>query len=132
MIKTSAGSPRARRMGIAPFVSPIDGHSAVWSVSFREPNPREPIQGDDAVKAKDEILNEARERGKAFVEPFQTFVAHTDPKTLHIFNAMDKQPIDHSELTNKSVVFVGDSNSSCLITVPENHDFKYVVMPMRI
>ncbi len=27
---------------------------------------------------------------------------------------------------------VGDANSSALITVPENADFKYVVMPMRI
>ncbi|MFZ6724912.1 DNA polymerase III subunit beta [Undibacterium sp. MH2W] len=29
-------------------------------------------------------------------------------------------------------VSLGDSNSSALITVPENTDFKYVVMPMRI
>jgi len=29
-------------------------------------------------------------------------------------------------------VSVGDSNSSALITLPENTDFKYVVMPMRI
>ena len=34
--------------------------------------------------------------------------------------------------TDQIEVFVGDSNSSALITVPENHDFKYVVMPMRI
>jgi DNA polymerase-3 subunit beta len=34
--------------------------------------------------------------------------------------------------TEQIEVFVGDSNSSALITVPENHDFKYVVMPMRI
>ncbi|MCP1120686.1 DNA polymerase III subunit beta [Robbsia andropogonis] len=27
---------------------------------------------------------------------------------------------------------LGDSNSSALITIPENDDFKYVVMPMRI
>jgi DNA polymerase-3 subunit beta len=29
-------------------------------------------------------------------------------------------------------VSLGDSNSSALITIPENDDFKYVVMPMRI
>jgi DNA polymerase-3 subunit beta len=29
-------------------------------------------------------------------------------------------------------VALGDANSSALITVPENQDFKYVVMPMRI
>ena len=27
---------------------------------------------------------------------------------------------------------VGDANSSALITLPDNTDFKYVVMPMRI
>jgi 2-polyprenyl-6-methoxyphenol hydroxylase-like FAD-dependent oxidoreductase len=96
--------------GSTVFVSPIDEHSAIWSVSFREPKPREPLRGDEAIRAKDEILSEARERGKAFIEPFQTLMAAIDLKTLHVFNAMDKQPINHSELTNKSVVFVGDSN----------------------
>lgn len=34
--------------------------------------------------------------------------------------------------TEQVTVSVGDSNSSALITLPENDDFKYVVMPMRI
>ena len=34
--------------------------------------------------------------------------------------------------TEQVTVSVGDSNSSALITLPENEDFKYVVMPMRI
>ena len=34
--------------------------------------------------------------------------------------------------TDKVKVSVGDSNSSALITLPDNEDFKYVVMPMRI
>jgi 2-polyprenyl-6-methoxyphenol hydroxylase-like FAD-dependent oxidoreductase len=125
------------------FVSPIDDHSAVWSVSFLESKMRKPLQGDDALRAKDEILAEAQERGKAFIEPFETMLAATDPTTLQVFNAVvsiildkttlrdkhcqydfivryeltnfssldqDKQPINHSELTNKSVVFVGDAN----------------------
>jgi 2-polyprenyl-6-methoxyphenol hydroxylase-like FAD-dependent oxidoreductase len=125
------------------FVSPIDDHSAVWSVSFWESKMRKPLQGDDALRAKDEILAEAQERGKAFIEPFETLLAATDPTTLQVFNAVvsiilykatlrdkhcqydfivryeltnfssldqDKQPINHSELTNKSVVFVGDAN----------------------
>ena len=92
------------------FVSPIDHHSAVWSVSFLESKPRTPLQGDAALKAKDEILNEARERGKAFPQPFEALVAATDLKTLMVFNALDKPPIDHSELKGKSVVFVGDAN----------------------
>ncbi len=34
--------------------------------------------------------------------------------------------------TEQVTVAVGDSNSSALITLPDNDDFKYVVMPMRI
>ena len=38
-----------------------------------------------------------------------------------------------NNLKNETVqVSVGDSNSSALITLPENESFKYVVMPMRI
>jgi DNA polymerase-3 subunit beta len=38
-----------------------------------------------------------------------------------------------NNLKNDNVnVALGDANSSALITVPENQDFKYVVMPMRI
>ncbi|MEG1328530.1 MAG: DNA polymerase III subunit beta, partial [Janthinobacterium sp.] len=29
-------------------------------------------------------------------------------------------------------IALGDSNSSALISIPDNADFKYVVMPMRI
>ena len=96
--------------GNSLFVSPIDDHSAVWSVSFLESKPRKPLQGNDALEAKDAILGEARERGKLFPEPFETLVAATDPKTLAVFNAMDKQPINHSELTNNAVAFVGDAS----------------------
>lgn len=92
------------------FVSPIDQHSAVWSVSFLEKNPREPLRGDSALKVKDEILAEARERGRAFPEPFETLVAAKDPGTLQVFQAVDKQPINHSELSTMTVVFIGDAN----------------------
>ena len=36
-------------------------------------------------------------------------------------------------LKNEQVsVELGDANSSALVSVPDNSDFKYVVMPMRI
>ena len=96
--------------GSSLFLSPIDEHRAVWSVSWLESQPRGPIRGDDAVQAKDEILGEAHERGKAFIEPFQTLLNATDPRTLQVFNAVDKQPINHSELASNAIVFIGDSN----------------------
>ena len=96
--------------GSSLFVSPIDHQNAVWSVSWLENKPRQPIRGIDAVKKQEEILSEAREHGKAFTEPFETLVAATIPSTLQVFNTMDKQPIDHAELACKSVAFVGDAN----------------------
>jgi len=38
-----------------------------------------------------------------------------------------------NNLTNETVLCsFGDANSSALITIPNNDNFKYVVMPMRI
>jgi len=34
--------------------------------------------------------------------------------------------------TDSITLSLGDANSSALITIPDNADFKYVVMPMRI
>jgi DNA polymerase-3 subunit beta len=42
---------------------------------------------------------------------------------LDVLNNLDVEEVDCA---------VGDANSSMLITVPGNKDFKYVVMPMRI
>ena len=42
---------------------------------------------------------------------------------LDVLNNLDTEEVDCA---------VGDANSSMLISVPENKDFKYVVMPMRI
>jgi DNA polymerase-3 subunit beta len=38
-----------------------------------------------------------------------------------------------NNVDSENVAFsFADANSSCLVTVPENTDYKYVVMPMRI
>jgi DNA polymerase-3 subunit beta len=42
---------------------------------------------------------------------------------LDVLNNLDTEEIDCA---------VGDANSSMLISIPGNKDFKYVVMPMRI
>ena len=96
--------------GASLFVSPIDHRSAVWSVSYLKPEPRDPIRGWEAQEMKDDILVEARERGKAFPEPFGQLVEASDPGTLMVFNAMDKPPVKHSEMPDIHVVFIGDSN----------------------
>jgi DNA polymerase III subunit beta len=38
-----------------------------------------------------------------------------------------------NNVSNEKIVFsFADANSSCLVTVPDDNDYKYVVMPMRI
>lgn len=96
--------------GTGLVVFPLDEKSCVWSITYRSPKPRTPMRGPAALKAKDEILDEARNRGRAFAEPFQQLVAAADPSTLTVFNAMDKPPVSHSRVTEKPVVFIGDSN----------------------
>jgi 2-polyprenyl-6-methoxyphenol hydroxylase-like FAD-dependent oxidoreductase len=98
--------------GTGLFVSPIDDHSVVWSISYLAPETRtlkkQPIRKQDAA----ELLEEALERGKEIPEPFKTYVEATDLETLQIFNFMDKAPFEHytGSLKGTNVLFLGDSN----------------------
>jgi DNA polymerase-3 subunit beta len=44
----------------------------------------------------------------------------------YLLDVLNNLKIDHINIA------LGDANSSALITIPDNTDFKYVVMPMRI
>ena len=98
--------------GTGLFISPIDEHSAVWSLSYLSTEPRETLKLPLSKEQSDQLLEEALERGKAFTEPFQTLVRATDIPTLRIFNAMDKQPFPHtgSQIEDTPIVFIGDAN----------------------
>lgn len=96
--------------GHSLFFSPIDEHGAVWSISYLAAEPRTPVHGEEAVARADEVLKEARGRGWAFSEPFKSLIEATDPQTLMVFNAMDKQPVDHSSRPGSNVIFIGDAN----------------------
>lgn len=48
------------------------------------------------------------------------------------FNVTYLQDVLTNLKTEEVTISLGDANSSALITVPDNADFKYVVMPMRI
>lgn len=47
-----------------------------------------------------------------FREPFRTLLENSDPSTLMVFNAMDKEPFAHGEANGvpDGIVFIGDSN----------------------
>lgn len=94
--------------GTSLFAARVDDTSAVWNISYLSKETREPARGAQAAKNKDEVLVEARRRGKAFAQPFGQLVAATDPATLMIFNAMDKAPIKHSD--EQPLIYIGDAS----------------------
>lgn len=96
--------------GSALFMSPVDDHTAVYSLSTRSAERRRHLRGTEAMVVKDHILAEARERGQPFMKHFKQLLEATDPETLAVFNFMDKQPIPHSEVADMPVVFIGDSS----------------------
>ncbi|EEP75794.1 predicted protein [Uncinocarpus reesii 1704] len=96
--------------GAGLFVSPIDSKSAVWSLSYTASEPREKLNPPMPKEQLDNLLEEVLDRGSTFTEPFPTLVRATDPTTLRLFNAMDKQPFQHTHCSDLPVVFIGDSN----------------------
>ncbi|KAL2220281.1 hypothetical protein M432DRAFT_311876 [Thermoascus aurantiacus ATCC 26904] len=104
--------------GVGLFVSPVDSRSALWSVSYLTDQPRERMRYPLSEEQVQSLLTEALERGSQFSEPFQTLVRATDPTTLMLFNAMDKQPFKHERAISTtsaspgspSIIFIGDSN----------------------
>jgi 2-polyprenyl-6-methoxyphenol hydroxylase-like FAD-dependent oxidoreductase len=98
--------------GTSLFASPIDQQSAIWSVSYLSAEQRKTMKQPIPKDQISDLLQESLDRGKYFAEPFQTLVRATDPSTLMIFNAMDKQPFPHTKANRKDmpVIFIGDSN----------------------
>lgn len=99
--------------GVGLFVSPVDQNRALWSVSYFTETQRENLRYPLADEQVQSILEEAIERGKHFDEPFQSMVRATDPTTIMVFNAMDKEPFGHKDSTedeSSSIIFIGDAN----------------------
>jgi 2-polyprenyl-6-methoxyphenol hydroxylase-like FAD-dependent oxidoreductase len=95
-----------------PFLTfPVDSETGVWALSYRTNTPRTRIRGKEAVERQKEMLDEVRERGRMFQEPFNQFIEATDPETLQVFSAMHKYPINHfQKLPHANVVLIGDAN----------------------
>jgi 2-polyprenyl-6-methoxyphenol hydroxylase-like FAD-dependent oxidoreductase len=98
--------------GTGLFISPIDEHSAVWSLSYLSTEPRKIPKQPLSKEQSYQLLQEALERGKSFTEPFQTLVKATDIPTLGMVNTMDKQPFPHTggQIEETPIVFIGDAN----------------------
>ncbi|WPG98193.1 Hypothetical protein R9X50_00098000 [Acrodontium crateriforme] len=86
-----------------PFLTfPVDDNNGVWALTYRSETPIKPIRGLEAIKCKDEILDQVRCRGHMFAEPFDQSISASDPETLQVFNAMQKNP--------DPTLFIGDAN----------------------
>jgi 2-polyprenyl-6-methoxyphenol hydroxylase-like FAD-dependent oxidoreductase len=94
------------------FVSPVDEHSVVWSISYHAREPRKLSELSIGEPDADELLKEVLERGKEIAEPFRTYVEATDLETLMVRNFSDKPPFEHGtgSLKETNVVFLGDAN----------------------
>ena len=73
--------------GVAFLTFPIDSTTGVWALTYKSEQPRERVRGEEAIERKEELLDEVRQRGKMFREPFGEFVEATDPETLQLFSA---------------------------------------------
>ncbi|KAM0522960.1 hypothetical protein ACHAPE_001449 [Trichoderma viride] len=94
--------------GVACFLSPYDETSVSWGLSYRAPTIEEPLRISNIEEAQS-VIDECKELGKEFVEPFQSILDATDPKFVSRLAARDKQPFSH-DLSLGPAIFIGDSN----------------------
>jgi len=96
---------------LAFLTFPVDSTTGVWALTYKSDQPRERIRGKEAIERKEELMNEVRQRGNMFQEPFSQFVEATDPETLQVFSAQHKSPINHAQrLPKANIVLIGDAN----------------------
>ena len=93
-------------------MSPVDDHSALWSLSYRSAEPEKALRYPLSSQQVEAIMSKASTLGRGFHGPLPELLDHTDASTLMVFNAMDRQafPHDQAEKLGGRVVFIGDSN----------------------
>ncbi|KAK3639142.1 hypothetical protein LTR56_012691 [Elasticomyces elasticus] len=98
--------------GVALFVAPMDEQSAHWSLSYIAEAPRKELRQPMSLIESKRLLKEARVLGAGLHERFLNLVDKSDPATVMVINAMDKQPFAHNARNGvpPGVVFIGDSN----------------------
>ena len=96
--------------GKACFYSPVDEHTAVWSVMVPETHPRDRITKASTDEQRREVLAEARGHGAALGPLLQTFADATNLEDVNCLPARDRAPFRHDLAGWGNVVFVGDSN----------------------
>jgi 2-polyprenyl-6-methoxyphenol hydroxylase-like FAD-dependent oxidoreductase len=92
------------------FISPVDAHSALWSIGISTPEPREKMKSPLSTEDYEKIMQEVQNVTAGFPSPLPQLLEATDPETVFAFNAMDKQPFSHELESTGNIVFIGDAN----------------------
>ena len=71
---------------------------------------RRAVVPDKDSKLQNEILEEAQREGAIFGDALSALLDATDPDSLKTLNAQDKPPIIHYNVSEQSIIFIGDSN----------------------
>ena len=79
-----------------------------------------------SVKNTQQITKAMKMVSAAKLRRAQDAVVAARPYADKMLDVLSNLKVDMLEVS------LGDASSSALITIPENDDFKYVVMPMRI
>jgi 2-polyprenyl-6-methoxyphenol hydroxylase-like FAD-dependent oxidoreductase len=96
---------------VAFLTFPVDSTTGVWALTYKSDQSRERIRGQEAVERKEELLDELRQRGIMFHEPFGQFIDASIPDTLQVFSAQHRSPINHAQkLPKANIVLIGDAN----------------------
>ena len=90
------------------FLAPVDQQSASWSVNYMTEKPMALVRPPYTQEQMDGMLKEALETGKGSSKCLKTMVALTDPDTMTLSNAMERDPFKHRE--GERVIFIGDAN----------------------
>jgi 2-polyprenyl-6-methoxyphenol hydroxylase-like FAD-dependent oxidoreductase len=102
--------------GSCLFVSPVSENTATWAMSWPAEKPMDrTIAGDEAFKKMGQILADAEKAGRNLASPWPELLANTDGSTLTVLNANDKMPIDHAEISDTQVIFLGDASHAVCV-----------------
>jgi 2-polyprenyl-6-methoxyphenol hydroxylase-like FAD-dependent oxidoreductase len=94
--------------GNAAFLSPVDTHSALWSVTvpYQEEDEVDPSLVGELQTA--ELLKEAKQYAKAFTPLVAKMQEKTDLSTMRVLKLQDKDPFAHER--NSRLIYIGDAN----------------------
>jgi 2-polyprenyl-6-methoxyphenol hydroxylase-like FAD-dependent oxidoreductase len=94
--------------GNAAFLSPVDTHSALWSVTVPHDEKEEVPSSLVGEERAAELLKEAKQYAKTFTPLLAEMQAKTDLGTMRVLKLQDKDPFPHEK--GSRLIYIGDAN----------------------